>query len=140
MKTRLRIIGLALLLCCGIAFFLWQYKPSTWTWMQTLGLVMMLVGFSLWLVAHIQLGSSFSVSAQARTLVTHGLYSKIRSPIYVFGSIGIAGAILFSSRPAWLLILVVLIPVQIMRARNEARVLEAKFDDQYREYRCKTWI
>jgi protein-S-isoprenylcysteine O-methyltransferase Ste14 len=34
----------------------------------------------------------------------------------------------------------VLIPVQIIRARREAAVLEAKFGDAYREYRKRTWF
>ena len=34
--------------------------------------------------------------AKAQTLVTHGLYSRIRNPIYVFGALVIAGIFLFS--------------------------------------------
>lgn len=64
----------------------------------------------------------------------------MRSPIYVFGSIGVAGAILFEGRPLLLLIFVVLVPLQIMRTRNEARVLEAKFGEEYRNYVRRTWI
>jgi protein-S-isoprenylcysteine O-methyltransferase Ste14 len=30
--------------------------------------------------------------------------------------------------------------MQVWRARNEARVLEAKFGDTYRQYRAKTWF
>ena len=80
------------------------------------------------------------MTAQARTLVTHGLYAKIRSPIYVFGSIGIAGAILFESQPLLLLVFVVLIPLQVVRTRAEARALEAKFGEEYRNYVRRTWI
>jgi len=39
----------------------------------------------------------------------------------------------------WLLVLVIAV-VQIIRARREARVLEAAFGDAYREYRRKTWF
>jgi len=139
MKVPPRIVGFALLLC-ALAYLFWTHTPHPWTWMQTLGVCMMAVGFPLWLVAHIQLGESFAVTAQARTLVTHGLYAKIRSPIYVFGSIGIAGAILFESQPLLLLVFVVLIPLQVVRTRNEARALEAKFGEEYRNYVRRTWI
>jgi protein-S-isoprenylcysteine O-methyltransferase Ste14 len=108
--------------------------------MQTIGVCMMVVGFPLWLFAHFQLGSSFAVAAQAKTLVTRGLYSRIRSPIYVFGAIGIAGTFLLLGRPYFLLIFVVLIPLQVSRARREARVLEEKFGEQYRNYRRGTWF
>jgi len=43
-------------------------------------------------------------------------------------------------RPELLLILLALIPIQIIRARREAAVLEAKFGDEYREYRKRTWF
>jgi protein-S-isoprenylcysteine O-methyltransferase Ste14 len=35
---------------------------------------------------------------------------------------------------------VIIIPLQIFRARREAAVLEAKFGDEYREYRKRTWF
>jgi protein-S-isoprenylcysteine O-methyltransferase Ste14 len=34
----------------------------------------------------------------------------------------------------------VLIPMQIVRARKEARVLEEKFGEEYRAYRARTWF
>jgi protein-S-isoprenylcysteine O-methyltransferase Ste14 len=108
--------------------------------MHTLGVCLMLAGFPLWLLAHVQLGSSFTARAEARTLVTHGLYSKLRNPIYVFGSIAIAGTFLFLGRPYLLLIFVVLIPLQWFRMGRETKVLEAKFGDQYRDYRRATWF
>ena len=139
MKTKLRIIGFVLLLGL-IAYFFWTDPPNPWTWMQTLGACLMVAGFPLWLTAHVQLGSSFAVSAQARALVTRGLYAKFRNPIYLFGSLGIAGAFLLSGRPYLLLVFVVLIPLQVARTRNEARALEEKFGDEYRLYRRGTWL
>jgi len=98
------------------------------------------VSFALWSVARFQLGKSFAVRAQAKHLVTHGLYSKIRNPIYVFGSLFIFGYILLLGRPRWLLIFVFIIPMQIWRAHKEARVLEASFGEAYRSYRAGTWL
>jgi protein-S-isoprenylcysteine O-methyltransferase Ste14 len=34
----------------------------------------------------------------------------------------------------------VLVAIQVVRARQEAKVLEARFGDEYREYREKTWF
>jgi len=100
----------------------------------------MAAGFVLWTVAPFQLGKSLTVTAQAKQLVTRGLYSKLRNPIYVFGSCVIAGLILLLGRPVWLLVFVGLIPLQIWRGRKEAQVLEAKFGEEYRKYRAATWF
>ena len=124
----------------GVAALFIYFWHEPWWWMRWLGAGMIVFGFAFWAVAHVQLGTSFSASAQARHLVTRGLYSRIRNPIYVFGSIGIAGIFMFLERPLFLLVFLGLIPMQILRARNEARVLEAAFGDEYREYRKGTWF
>ena len=94
----------------------------------------------MWFVARQQLGKSFSVSAQARQLVTRGVYSRIRNPVYVFGTLVIFGMIVYTGRYWALLIFLVIIPMQILRARREAQVLEEAFGEQYREYRRGTWF
>jgi protein-S-isoprenylcysteine O-methyltransferase Ste14 len=139
MKIPRRIFAFVILLGV-IAYLLWSHAPNPWTWMQTLGVCLTVAGFSLWLVAHVQLGNSFTARAEARTLVTHGLYSKIRNPIYLFGAIAIIGVLLFLGRPSFLLMFVVLVPLQLFRMRNETKVLEAKFGDEYRNYRRATWF
>jgi len=50
------------------------------------------------------------------------------------------GLVLVLQLPNLLIALVVLIPIQILRARQEAKVLEKKFGDEYREYKRKTWF
>ena len=124
----------------AICALLWQRPPLAWTAAPIVGLCLMIVGFVLWTVARLQLGASFAVKAEARQLVTHGLYAKIRNPIYVFGSCVIAGGIVVFGKPVWMLIFVVVIPLQIWRARKEASVLEAAFGEEYRKYRSGTWF
>ncbi len=60
----------------------------------------------------------------------------------MFGGVLILGITLSLSSPWWvpLLLALVLVPLQVRRARIEARVLEAKFGDAYRDYRRKTWF
>jgi protein-S-isoprenylcysteine O-methyltransferase Ste14 len=123
-----------------LAWQIWQHSPSPWTWRQTAGLTLVIVGFCFWMTAHIQLGASFSLTPQVRALVTSGWYSKIRNPIYVSGAIVIAGLALFWNRPYFLWALAVLIPLQIWRARKEARILEEKFGEEYRAYRRQSWF
>ena len=104
------------------------------------GMGLIVAGFVLWTIARFQLGASFAVKAEARQLVTWGLYSKMRNPIYVFGSWVLAGGILVFGKPLWLLIFVVLIPLQIWRAGKESAVLEAAFGEEYQKYRAGTWF
>ena len=128
------IVGLAL------ASIVRTYPPAAWTSAQMVGLCLLVAGFVLWTIARFQLGSSFTVTAQAKQLVTRGLYSRIRNPVYVFGSAVIAGLILVVGRPVWLLSFAVIIPLQIWRAGKETRALEAKFGEEYRKYRSATWF
>ena len=123
-----------------ILLFVLAVWPGPWNLQSTTGSVLALAGMIGVFTARYQLGRSFSVTPQARALVTHGLYSKIRNPIYVFGTIAVAGVVLaLHLRWGWIL-LAVLIAVQVLRARREARVLEAKFGDEYRRYRSQTWF
>jgi len=133
-------ILLTLIVGAAVSFLIWKHPPPAWTEMPIVGLCLLGAGFVLWTMARFQLGKSLAVTAQAKQLVTRGLYSKIRNPIYTFGSCVIAGLILALGRPVWLLIFLIVIPLQIWRARAEARVLEAKFGDEYRKYRAGTWF
>jgi protein-S-isoprenylcysteine O-methyltransferase Ste14 len=133
-------IALTLIAGAGLGWLIWRFPPAVWTGMQSVGLCILIFGFALWTTARFQLGKSLTVTAQAKQLVNRGLYSKIRNPIYVFGSWVIAGLILLVGRPRVLLVFLVLIPLQLWRAHKEARVLEEKFGEEYRSYRARTWF
>jgi protein-S-isoprenylcysteine O-methyltransferase Ste14 len=98
------------------------------------------IGLGGVVLARYTLGQSFSIRAKARALVTTGIYSKIRNPIYVSGVICLIGVAVMVGRPELLALLVIIVPMQIWRARREARVLEEKFGEEYREYRARTWF
>jgi protein-S-isoprenylcysteine O-methyltransferase Ste14 len=124
------------------AILLWKVLTlgTPWTAQRIVGTILAGVGLCLVGLARFQLGESFAVRARAHKLVTHGLYSKIRNPVYVFGVVTFAGVIvIFQMPPLWLL-LVALIIFQTIRARRESAVLEAAFGDEYREYRSRTWF
>jgi protein-S-isoprenylcysteine O-methyltransferase Ste14 len=107
---------------------------------RAVGFGLAVLGLAGWAVARIQLGKSFSIQARATELVTHGIYSKIRNPVFVLGTILIVGIILWIGQPIYLLVLLVIVPMQVIRARKEAQVLEARFGDAYRAYRSRTWF
>src|SRR5208282_3856996 len=108
--------------------------------LRLLGLLLALIGLAGTILARHTLGQSFSWVPKATGLVTTGIYSRIRNPIYISGMLCGLGLVLMVGRPKVLIIFLVLIPMQIIRARREAAVLEAKFGDAYREYRKRTWF
>ena len=110
----------------------------TLPWYVGLGLV--IVCAPLWIVARRQLGESFSLRPEARRLVTHGLYSKFRHPVYVFGGLAWLGVLLvLLGWPAIVFWLIVVL-IEVRRARGEERVLADTFGAEYEAYRRRTWF
>jgi protein-S-isoprenylcysteine O-methyltransferase Ste14 len=128
-------IGAGIAILAAIVFL-----PTSWKWEHWLGLAIATPAIVLLFAARYQLGRSFSVTPQARQLVSHGIYSKIRNPMYVFSAALIFGFLLALQRPLPFFLLAILIPLQIIRARQESKVLEEKFGEQYRQYKQRTWL
>ena len=96
-----------------------------------------LAGNALSLVALNRLGTSFSIMSEARRLVTDGPYRIVRHPLYLTEEIAIIGIFLpYWSWPAALLFSAHL-AIQLLRLRNEERVLRATFPD-YADYASRT--
>ena len=130
----LALVGIALIILFS------QFWGPPWTVVRIIGLAVAIPSFLLFALARIQLGKAFSVQAKATTLVTTGIYSRIRNPIYIFGGLMIAGFILWVNQPWLLLLLAVLSPIQVFRIRKEERVLTEKFGATYLDYKRKTWF
>jgi protein-S-isoprenylcysteine O-methyltransferase Ste14 len=137
MKTNIVTLVLALL---GFVFLGIHYSSLPWTPMRIAGVVIALPSLALLVLARIELGSSFSIRPKAQSLVTHGLYSRIRNPIYLFGALVVVGVVLCVNKPRALWLLVAIIPLQIYRARQEEKVLETKFGAEYQQYKSGTWF
>jgi protein-S-isoprenylcysteine O-methyltransferase Ste14 len=102
-----------------------------------LSTVLILGGNALAIVVLLRLGRSFSVMAEARGLVTRGIYRHIRHPLYLAEEIAaIGGAMQFFS-PWAVLLLLVQFGFQLRRMANEERVLERHFPE-YARYRQTT--
>jgi protein-S-isoprenylcysteine O-methyltransferase Ste14 len=138
MKLNVISLLVTLFVFGGGAYFI-VTSHQTWTPLKIAGATIAIPSFVLFLIARIQLGGAFAIRAKAQKLVTTGLYSRIRNPIYVFGGIFVAGVLLYL-RPIWLLVFIVLIPLQIVRMRNEEKVLAEKFGEDYQRYKAKTWF
>ncbi|HUO27265.1 MAG TPA: isoprenylcysteine carboxylmethyltransferase family protein [Candidatus Aquilonibacter sp.] len=132
--TAFQIIGM------GVVVWLLFTWHSPWDLERWVGSGLVVAGIAGIATARYQLGKSFSIKAEAHKLVTRGLYSKIRNPIYVFGVLLFAGFVMVVQKPILWLLVIIIVAGQTVRARREARVLEAAFGDEYREYRRRTWF
>ncbi len=104
------------------------------------GIVIAVGAFSLACLARVQLGKAFAFTPQAKGLVTEGLYSRIKHPMYISVDIAICG-IALATQLWWVLLpLVVMVPAQIRNCRRERELLAAKFGDAYRQYEQATWF
>ena len=116
------------------------FYAGPWNIWRAVGLAIALPSLVLLFIARFQLGRSFAVTPQAKVLVTHGLYSKIRNPMYVFSFLLVFGFFIALQKPYLYPLLAILVVVQLVRVRQESRVLEEKFGEEYRRYREKTWF
>lgn len=130
----------SLFLIAALAVLALQFRDQPWPPLRIAGAAIALASLVLVMIARFQLGRAFSIRAKATRLVTTGLYARLRNPIYVFGCFFFLGIAMFI--PFWplLLALIIVIPMQIARARREAAILEASFGEQYLRYRRQTWF
>lgn len=124
------------LLIFGFAF---NFSPPTF-W-KTAGLSVATAGFGLWMLARYQLGHSFSATAQARHLISTGLYRRFRHPIYYFGGLAHLG-VLVALQIWWIPLIwaAYASAIQWKRMSHEDRVLEEAFGKEFRTLRRNAWI
>jgi len=137
--VRLNIISSIFLAGFGI-WVAMHASMIDWTPVRVAGAAVATVSFVLLTLARIELGRSFSITARARKLVTTGIYSRIRNPIYFFSALFLAGVTIAAGWFKPLLLLLVLLPVQWARARREERMLTQAFGEEYVRYKARTWF
>lgn len=101
------------------------------------GLIIGLIGALLSILALWSLRRSFSLMSEVRELVSSGLYSRIRHPLYMAEIIHIFGVAILSGTPVGLWLFVIALAMQVVRAKVE----EHKFllaVPEYAEFRERT--
>jgi protein-S-isoprenylcysteine O-methyltransferase Ste14 len=98
---------------------------------------LILLGTTLAAYVLTQLGRSFSVMAEARRLVTSGVYRIVRHPLYVAEEIAAIGFVIQFLSYGTLLLLAVHVGFQLRRMRNEEAILIRTFPE-YGAYKEKT--
>ena len=139
MEVKLQWIDIVVYLLY-LAFFGFAIVSVPHIAFSIVALCLSLVCTILWFVARWQLGDAFSVTAQARHLVTRGLYSKIRHPIYIFGTLAFLFIVLALQGWSALIIWVLVIAIQIARLHREEKVLAETFGAEYIAYQSSTWF
>jgi protein-S-isoprenylcysteine O-methyltransferase Ste14 len=84
----------------------------------SVGVAFAAISFGLVILARLQLGKSFTVTPRASSLVTHGLYSRLRHPMYIFFDVSVCGIALALHRWYVLSLLAILLPLQMKNARK----------------------
>jgi protein-S-isoprenylcysteine O-methyltransferase Ste14 len=99
--------------------------------------LLILTGNALAVYVLAQLGRSFSVMAEARRLVTSGVYGFVRHPLYVAEELAVFGMVMQFLSLWTALLLVVQIAFQLRRMHNEEIILSETFAE-YAAYKVKT--
>ncbi len=105
------------------------------------GLLIGVVGVLLWMVAMWSLGSSLAVLPGTDHLVTQGVYRVFRHPIYI-GIVLTLGGLFVACGSIFCLayVFVVVIPLNIVRARAEEKVLLEQLGLAYQQYKDSTYF
>lgn len=102
---------------------------------EPLGIAVQVLGALLSVVATASLGRSFGIVAANRGVQTSGLYSQVRHPLYGSYMVGYVGFLLGNASLLNILLIVITVGCQYLRAQAEERVLAR--DPQYRTYMAR---
>jgi protein-S-isoprenylcysteine O-methyltransferase Ste14 len=92
------------------------------------------------ITSRVHLGKAFSVMPAAKGLVTSGLYSKIRHPLYFFIDFFFLSIIILIGIKWLLFIWLVLIIMQTIQSHREEKVLADAYGAEYEKYKAGTWF
>ncbi len=126
----------------GLAWFSWFHmcfsdsvKMNIAEWIRYVGLSLFAAGFLLFILSHTKMKGFESKGG----LVTSGIYSKIRNPMYLGFIIWIVGfpiftrsLVMLASSPIWIAFI-------LYWKALEEKELEQKHEE-YRDYKKKTWF
>lgn len=112
-----------------------------YTLYSLIGLIFTILGLVLWIWSYLSLGLSLTVLPKAQKLVTTGPYKYFSHPIYLAIILTFFGLSLASgSVPGLLYTIVIIIPLNIIRAKKEEKTLLKKFGKEYEAYKKKALL
>jgi protein-S-isoprenylcysteine O-methyltransferase Ste14 len=128
-----------------VMFFVWSgwtgmvlgdpYEMHPATWLRYTGLAVFIIGVSFFIIGHVRI-----VGGGSQGLVTGGIYSKLRHPVYTGFIFWVLGLPIFANSLFTLASSVLWIPQFLYWGRSEDQELARKYEGYYEEYRKKTWF
>jgi protein-S-isoprenylcysteine O-methyltransferase Ste14 len=105
------------------------------------GLALVTGGAALLVLGGVALGDAISGSFSPKVLITTGIYSRVRHPMYLGGALSLAGLGLYIGSAIGLCAALALAwPSYWWSAAEEDRRLREKFGPSYAAYRSRTWL
>lgn len=120
-----------------VVYFLFGLYVHEFLGWNIFSMILMIMGNTITFVGIFCLRRSFSIMVEAREPVYDGIYKYIRHPIYLGEIMAIIGTLIFRFSNINLILAVIFISGQIIRARLEERKLSETFPS-YVEYKQKT--
>lgn len=108
---------------------------------KILGVVLILIGQVLFLLAYVSFGDSWRVGFDVKTpgaLVTNGVFSFSRNPIYLFLDLWFIGTFLINGTVSFLILACLALIVQHWQILQEESFLQNLYGKQYRDYLSRT--
>jgi len=133
----IKFVDLVLFLFFSIFAFIYFWRNSI---IQHIGILVITVGLLIWYLGLRALGQHFHIFPEPKSLVTHGIYSKIRNPIYIGSFLAFAGLSIFTMSIIVIVLTLIQIPLQLTRISAEEKRLIKKYGEKYLTYKAQTWI
>jgi len=111
--------------------------------LKIIGMGINIIGLIIWWSAKLTLGENWDAGygkPKIKRLVTHGIYSKIRHPLYWGINLTLIGLIPLYPRFWFSIISLLIIIYFFYRMMAEDDYLLEKLGEEYRNYKRETWI
>jgi len=110
------------------------YRMNLPSWVRYIGLALFILGVFFFIFSHMKIRGQ-----ETDKLVTTGIYSKVRHPMYFGFIIWIIGFPIFTNAGFTLASSIIWIPQILYWRRSEENKLAKKYDN-YQEYKRGTWF
>lgn len=115
----------------------------SYDFLKIIGALINIVGLIVWWSAKLTLAENWDAGygkPKIKRLITHGIYSKIRHPLYWGINITLIGLFILYPKVWFVVISLVIIIYFFHRMHTENAYLSEKLGEEYRDYKKKTWF